>query len=102
EFVCADDMMVTIIIPAYNAEEQISIAIDSLCRQTWQNLEILVVDDFSTDGTSEAVFGWSQKDNRVKLLRLPENGGTYAARNAALRVARGDLITVHDSDDWSH
>lgn len=93
---------VTVIIPAYNNEDLISTSINSLLVQTWSNLEILVVDDCSTDKTAEIVERISQEDARVKLLRTEQNGGAYVARNEALKIASGDFVTIHDADDWSH
>lgn len=94
--------LVTVIMPAYNAEDRIDVALGSLVGQTWRALEIIVVDDASTDRTAATVAAWAEKDQRVRLLRSPENGGTYAARNLGLAAARGTFVTVHDADDWSH
>src|SRR5690606_27365364 len=91
-----------IIIPAYNAGETIHISISSLLKQTWSNLEIVVVDDCSTDNTAEVVEQFASQDSRVKLLRKEVNGGAYPARNLGLTYVTGDFILVHDSDDWSH
>lgn len=96
------DLKVSIIIPAYNAEDTLRWALDSLLQQTWRNLEVIVVDDLSTDDTCSLVQRISSRDDRVKLVRLGQNVGAYTARNAGLQHATGDLITVHDSDDWSH
>ena len=93
---------ITVIMPAYNASDKISIAINSLLNQTWSNIEILVVDDCSTDDTFEVVQRIAEKDSRVILIRHTKNQGTYAARNTGLEISSGDFITVHDSDDWSH
>ncbi|WP_372737920.1 glycosyltransferase [Neptunomonas sp.] len=93
---------VTVIIPCFNAAKTINTAISSLLSQTWQNLEILVVDDCSTDDSATVIEGWAKQDKRVRLLRHTVNQGAYAARNTALLQAKGHFITVHDSDDWSH
>jgi len=93
---------VTIIIPAFNSEETITTAIESLVAQTWPNLEILVVDDCSTDGTVAAVQKHSRKDSRIQLIKAKLNQGPYVARNLALKQASGDFVTCHDADDWSH
>lgn len=93
---------VSVIIPAYNSESTIQTALQSLLQQTWSNLEILVVDDCSTDRTKQVVESYARKDRRVKLLTTKANSGAYVARNIALRVATGDFITVNDADDWSH
>jgi hypothetical protein len=93
---------VSVVVPAYNAEASIDWVIESLLAQTWRNLEIIVVDDFSGDRTAEIVCVMAERDSRIRLIRLNENQGAYRARNAGVREALGDLIMVHDSDDWSH
>lgn len=93
---------VTVIIPAFNSESGISVALRSLTKQTWTNLEIIVVDDCSTDNTVAVVREWREKDGRIKLLQSAENAGPYAARNRALQQASGEFVTINDADDWSH
>jgi glycosyltransferase involved in cell wall biosynthesis len=99
---CNDGPKVSVIIPAFNAEKTVGVALASLRQQTWQNIEILVVDDVSSDATCRIVEAAAAADQRVKLLRQPENAGAYAARNRGLDSATGDYVTVHDADDWSH
>jgi glycosyltransferase involved in cell wall biosynthesis len=98
----ADGPVVTVIVPAYNAADTIRTALDALLAQTWPHLEILVVDDASTDQTAAVVTEHAQRDPRVRLIRAERNGGTYVARNLALREATGEFVTCHDTDDWSH
>jgi glycosyltransferase involved in cell wall biosynthesis len=98
----AQQPLVSIIIPAYNAQHVIATALLCLQQQTWRNLEILVVDDASPDATAELVEGFTARDRRIRLLRQTVNQGAYAARNSGLAIARGEFLTVHDSDDWSH
>lgn len=93
---------ISVIMPAFNAEAFIETALRSLLAQSWSNLEIIVVDDCSTDVTVELVSLIAREDSRIILLRQPQNRGAYAARNAALQQATGELLTNHDSDDWSH
>ncbi|WP_160357225.1 glycosyltransferase family A protein [Bordetella sp. 02P26C-1] len=93
---------VSIVIPMFNARQTIALVLDSLLNQTWRNLEIIVVDDVSTDDSVRIVQEYQREHRRIKLIRQKRNGGAYAARNAGLRHATGDYITVHDSDDWSH
>ncbi|MDT9190711.1 MAG: glycosyltransferase, partial [Limnospira sp. PMC 894.15] len=95
-------LKVSVIIPAYNAAETIHIALDSLLAQTWRNIEIIVVDDCSSDHTREVVAGYVERDRRVKLIAKDVNEGCYPTRNRGLASATGDLIMVNDSDDWSH
>ncbi len=92
----------TVIIPAYNVEHVIRSSLDSVLAQTWTNLEIIVVDDCSTDTTVEIVKTYVQRDARVQLIRTETNSGPYVARNLALSQATGDFVTVNDADDWSH
>lgn len=98
----ADGPKVTVIIPAYNAGSGIRVAIESLLEQTWKNMEILVVDDCSTDDTVETIRGYARIDSRVKLLSTETNSGPYVARNIGLQAATGEFITINDADDWSH
>lgn len=94
--------LVSILMPAYAAETTLSFAVRSVLEQTWQELELLIVDDRSPDGTFQVAEELARHDSRVRVLRLPENRGAYVARNVALSEARGELVTVHDADDWSH
>jgi glycosyltransferase involved in cell wall biosynthesis len=88
--------------PVHNAEGTISFAMASVLGQTWSNLELIVVDDASSDGTWSLIVSFAARDQRVVPLRHEQNRGAYAARNWALRQASGPLVTVHDADDWSH
>ncbi|MFC4025022.1 glycosyltransferase family 2 protein [Oceanobacillus longus] len=93
---------VSVIIPAYNSELGIRVAIDSILSQTWNNLEVLVVDDCSTDDTAQIIAQYTYNDTRVRLLKTPVNSGPYIARNIALKEATGEFVTINDADDWSH
>ncbi|WP_462401989.1 glycosyltransferase [Pseudomonas sp. Marseille-QA0332] len=93
---------ISVIMPAFNAEAFIETALRSLLAQSWSNLEILVVDDRSTDATVERVSALAREDKRILLLQQPVNRGAYAARNTALEHATGTFLINHDSDDWSH
>ncbi|MDP4528979.1 glycosyltransferase family A protein [Alkalimonas delamerensis] len=93
---------VSVIIPVYNAGHRIEVAIRSLLNQSWENIEVIVVDDLSPDDTFERALAMSQLDSRVIAIQQPVNGGAYRARNAGLKIATGDFITTHDGDDWSH
>lgn len=90
--------LVSVIIPAYNTEAYIAQAIASALGQTLQHLEVIVVDDASTDGTVAVVQQFH--DDRLTLLINSENIGAAGARNRALEVATGEWIAVLDSDDW--
>lgn len=89
---------VSVIIPAYNTEQYIAKAITSALGQTLTNIEVIVIDDCSTDNTVAVVESFG--DPRLKLLQNPTNLGAGGARNKALKVARGKWIAVLDSDDW--
>ncbi len=93
---------VTIIVAAYNTREYIGKSILSLLKQTWENIEIIVVDDASTDDTLEVLKGIAKQDQRLKIVRELENQGPYAARMKAIGMATGEFLTCHDSDDWAH
>jgi glycosyltransferase involved in cell wall biosynthesis len=93
--------MVSIIMPAYNAENYLTRSIQSIQAQTYDNWELLIVDDGSSDRTREVAAAFSQKDERVKLL-CNQHGGTARARNTALDVAQGEYISFIDADDAYH
>ena len=93
---------VSVILPAYNAADRIHIAIESMLKQTWGNIELLIVDDCSTDDTYEIAATYAEKDSRITLLQTDKNSGPYVARNIALSKATGEFVTVNDADDWSH
>ncbi|GEN44230.1 glycosyltransferase [Alkalibacillus haloalkaliphilus] len=96
------DKLVTVIIPAYNSADTIHVAIESMLKQTYENLEIIIVDDCSQDETYKAAKLYEQRDSRVKVIQTSQNSGPYVARNDALNIANGDFITINDADDWSH
>ncbi|PSJ56510.1 glycosyltransferase family 2 protein [Kumtagia ephedrae] len=98
----ADVGKVSVIMPAYSAARFIDVALRSLCKQTYQNLEIIVVDDCSPDDTYDVVCRLAASDSRIVPVRQERNQGAYPARNRGLEVASGDFITTHDADDWSH
>ena len=92
-------ILITVIIPAYNAESSINKTIDSIINQTYKNIEVIVVDDGSKDST--AIIVESYKDDRIKLIKK-ENGGVSSARNLGIRSANGEYIAFCDSDDvWN-
>ncbi|WP_085506200.1 glycosyltransferase family 2 protein [Thalassobacillus devorans] len=97
-----DGPLISVILPAFKAEDGIQTAIESILSQTWQNVELLVVEDCSPDDTRKVVEEYVAKDKRVKLLSTPQNSGPYVARNIALQAAKGEFVTINDSDDWSH
>ncbi len=92
--------MVSVIIPVYNVKEYISRCMQSIIAQTCEELEIILVDDSSTDGSGECCDWWAEKDRRVKVLHLSENVGHGEARNAGVDICTGEYLTFLDSDDW--
>ncbi len=94
--------LVSVLMTTYNTADRISAALEGLLAQTWRNLEVVVVDDASTDDTQAVVSSLAARDNRVKYFRLPCNAGTYVAKSIGLELAKGEFVTCHDSDDWSH
>ena len=91
--------LISIVVPVYNVEDYVDLSVQSMVEQTYEHIEILLVDDGSTDTSGERCKNWSEKDARVRYIHK-ENGGAASARNAALDVCRGELITFVDSDDW--
>ncbi|WP_341938839.1 glycosyltransferase family 2 protein [Marinimicrobium sp. C2-29] len=94
--------LISVVVSAYNAASSLSIALDGLLAQTWPALEIIVVDDASSDGTRDLIKAYAGRDGRIRYLFNERNLGAYPSRNRGMREARGDFVTVHDSDDWSH
>ncbi len=92
-----DPELVSIIVPVYNRAHMVSRSIGSLLAQSYRNIEIIVVDDGSSDDIEAAIAAIS--DPRVRLLPRSRNGGAAAARNTGVADARGDYIAFHDSDD---
>lgn len=94
-----EDKKISIIIPAYNVEDYIERGITSSLNQTYNNIEIIVVDDGSSDSTYNRVKDLSEIDSRIKLY-AKKNGGVSSARNLGLDKAEGEYIVFLDSDDW--
>ena len=90
---------ISIIIPIYNSEKTISKCIESVISQTYTNIEILLIDDGSTDKSGDICDKFALKDNRVKVIHK-SNGGVSSARNAGIDIAQGQWIVFVDSDDW--
>lgn len=94
-----EEPLVSIIMPAYNCENFISHAIDSVISQTYKNWELIVVDDCSIDRTAEIVKEYIKKDCRIQYYKLDKNSGAAMARNKAIELAKGKYIAFLDSDD---
>lgn len=91
--------MISIIVPIYNAEKQLRRCIDSILNQIYEDYELLLVDDGSTDGSGEICDMYTQKDNRITAFHK-KNGGVSSARNIGLDYAKGDWVSFIDSDDY--
>lgn len=90
---------ISIIIPIYNTEQYLSDCLDSVINQTIQDIEIICVNDGSTDNSAQIIEEYALKDNRIKVLHK-ENGGQTSSRRAGLKLATGEYIGFVDSDDW--
>ena len=91
--------LVSIITPMFNAKKYISDTIDSVLSQTYNNWEMIIVDDCSTDGCNEIVLEYCNKDNRIKYIKNENNCGVAESRNKAIKYANGKYIALLDSDD---
>lgn len=91
--------LITIAVPAYNAEKYLRKCLDSLIKQTMREIEIIVVNDGSTDDTNKILREYAEKDERIEII-CKENGGLASARQAALEISRGQFFCVCDADDW--
>lgn len=92
-------LLISVIVPAYNAQDVLGRCLDSILAQTHKNLEVIVVNDGSTDGTKDVLENYARRDSRVCVLHI-ENGGVSAARNLGIARAKGTYIAFADSDDW--
>lgn len=93
------DILISVIIPVYNAEKYLKTCLDSIINQTYKNIEIVCVDDGSTDHSLELLRLYEKKDTRIKVY-TQKNAGPSAARNRALEVVKGDYISFVDADDF--
>ena len=94
--------LVSIIMAAFNAEKTIECAVNSVLNQTFDDFELIIIDDCSTDKTAEIVESFAEKDKRVRLLKNKENKGVSLTRKRGLEEAKGEWIAILDSDDaWA-
>jgi hypothetical protein len=98
----ADGPLISVVVAAHNADRTLDLAIGSLSAQTWRNLEIIVVDDRSTDSTAAMAARLAERDPRVRPIANARGAGAYGARNTGIAAARGGFIALHDADDWAH
>ena len=92
---------ISVCLPFYNIEPYVSRCLDSVLDNTYQNLEVICVNDGSTDGTSALLHKYAKEDPRVIVIDK-ENGGLVSARQAAISIATGDFLSFIDGDDWAH
>ncbi len=90
--------LISVIVPVYKVEEYLAACVDSILAQTYENLEIILVDDGSPDNCGKICDSYAEKDSRIKVIHK-ENGGVSSARNAGLEVASGEYVGFVDSDD---
>ena len=93
---------ISVVVTAYRPGDGLLTAMRSIAGQTWSNLEVILVDDGSPAEYDEVLSRAAALGERTRVIRLPVNAGTYAARNAGLDAAGGEFVTFQDSDDWSH
>lgn len=91
--------LISVIVPVYNIKEYIGRCVDSILAQTWKNMEVLLVDDGSTDGTGKLLDEMQGKDARIRVFHK-KNGGSSSARNLGIQNARGKYLGFVDSDDY--
>jgi glycosyltransferase involved in cell wall biosynthesis len=98
----ADEILVSVIMPVFNAERTMRQSIDSVLQQSEVRLELILIDDASTDQSALIIDEYARRDGRIRFLRQPVNAGVAEARNAGIRAASGRYIAFLDSDDWWH
>jgi len=96
-----EEPLVSVILTAFNAEDTINFAVESILNQTHKNLELIIVDDKSTDNTATLAQAWIHTDPRVSVITNTYNLGPYVSRNVAIKQARGLYIAIQDADDIS-
>jgi glycosyltransferase involved in cell wall biosynthesis len=94
--------LVSILVTTYNTSSYVKASLESLLNQTYKNIEIIAVDDKSTDDTVSKIADISAQDSRLKFFVNRENTGTFAAKTLALKQAKGEFVVCHDSDDFAH
>ena len=91
--------LVSVIMPSYNSAEFIAESIDSVIAQSYQDWELLICDDVSTDNSRDIIREYAARDKRIKLIELSENSGAAVARNTSIQASKGRFIAFLDSDD---
>ena len=94
--------LVSILMPVYKPDRYTELAVRSALGQTYQNVEVIIVDDGSGDEYQHHLARWAALDPRITVVHNPVNSGAYTSRNMAFKRARGEFVTVFDGDDWQH
>jgi glycosyltransferase involved in cell wall biosynthesis len=97
-----DERLISVIMTAHQKNPMMDTAVRSVLEQTHQKIELVIVDDYSSEEDKEYYASILEKDPRVRIIHQEKNKGTYSARNRGLREIKGDFVTFMDSDDWSH
>ena len=91
--------LVSVIIPTYNIQYFLDSTLESIVNQTYKNLEIILIDDCSNDGTYQKIIKWADKDSRIVYRQLEKNSGAAVSRNVAIGLSNGRFLAFCDSDD---
>lgn len=92
-------ILVSVIVPVYNAEKYLNRCLESLINQTLKNIEIICINDGSTDNSLQIIKDYSNKDNRIVVIDQ-QNQGVSASRNQGMKIAKGEYLAFCDADDW--
>ncbi|TKZ29207.1 glycosyltransferase family 2 protein, partial [Brachyspira catarrhinii] len=95
-----NNMKISVIVPSYNSERYISRCLNSLINQTYKNLEIIIIDDYSTDNSCKIIEEFQKKYNNIIFLKNEENKKTFETRRIGMEAATGDYIGFCDADDF--
>lgn len=96
-----NDFLVSVIVPIYNVSQYLDRCIESIVSQSYSKLEIILIDDGSTDSSGILADRWKEIDERIRVIHK-ENGGLSSARNTGIKISKGDFLIFVDSDDWIH
>ena len=91
---------ISVLVPVYNVAPYVGACLQSICSQTLKDLEIICVDDVSTDESASIVKEWAEKDSRIRFFSASANGGLSRTRNLALKQAPGERLIQVESEDW--
>lgn len=99
---CMEESMVSVVVPVYNSRDYLQESLTSLREQTYSNLEIILVDDASTDASGDICEDFCKRDKRFSVVHHPRNMGASEAQNTGLRLVKGDFVYIMDNDDYIH